>query len=308
MALAASCAPRPAPAPDPRSGSVRYGLNRDEGGPGEREAAAKRKLLRRINADRATAGASPLEYDLLAARVGDAFCAEAVAGNFTGHWDLAGRPPYLRWALAGGVDFHGQNVFSISRKGWDVTGDEIARLLLDGHDRMMAERPPDDGHRRAILDPNWTHVGIGMAWAGGEFRMTEEFVRRVADWVELPAGPLAANGAATIRMKLPDGWTVGLLEIAFDPPAVPLTRDEIERRRSYGLPKGFARLYPALPPPARYAGGGQGDFTVTHGRVEARIPLARGPGSYYAILYAAKGPVAPGGKFWPVVVARVEAR
>ena len=28
---------------------------------------------------------------------------------------------------------------------------------------MMAEKPPDDGHRRAILDPLWTHVGIGVA-------------------------------------------------------------------------------------------------------------------------------------------------
>ena len=27
--------------------------------------------------------------------------------------------------------------------------------------------------------------------------MTEEFVRRVADWVELPAGPVPADGAAT---------------------------------------------------------------------------------------------------------------
>ena len=308
MALAASCAPRPAPPPDPRSGSVRYGPDRDARGTGEREAAAKRKLLRRINADRAIAGVSPLEYDLLAAHVGDAFCAEAAAGNFTGHWDLAGRPPYLRWALAGGVDFHGQNVGSISWTGWDVPGEEVGRLLLECHDRMMAERPPDDGHRRAILDPNWTHVGIGVAWAGGEFRMTEEFVRRVAEWVELPAGPLAAEGAATVRMKLPDGWTVGLLEVAFEPPHAPLTRTEIERRRSYGLPKGFAVLRPTLATPMRYSDGGRGDFTVTHGRIEARIPLEKGPGSYYAILYAAKGPVAPGGKFWPVVVARVEAR
>ena len=44
---------------------------------------------------------------------------------------------------------------------------------------MMAEKPPDDGHRQAILDPLWTHVGIGVALEGGEFRMTEEFTRHV---------------------------------------------------------------------------------------------------------------------------------
>ena len=308
LGLAASCAPRPARSPDLPSGAVRYGPDRDRGGPREREAAAKRKLLRRINADRATAGLSALEVDLLAASVGDAFCVEAAERNYTGHWDLAGRPPYLRWALAGGVDFHGQNAGSISRKGWNVTGEEVARLLLECHERMMAERPPDDGHRRAILDPSWTHVGIGVAFSGGEFRMTEEFVRRVAEWVEVPAGPLPAGGAATIRMKLPDGWTAGVLEVAFDPPSVPLTREEVERRTSYGLPKGFAVLYPALAPPMRYVDGGHGEFTVMHGRIEARIPLSRGAGSYYAVLYAGKGPVPPGGKLWPVVVARVEAR
>ena len=308
LALALSCTPRPAPPTDASPRLVRYGPDRDRNVPHERASAAKRTLLRRINAERVAAGVSPLEYDLLAASVGDAFCAEAAERRFTGHWDLAGRPPYLRWALAGGVDYHGQNAGSISRKGGDVAAEETGRFLLECHERMMAERPPDDGHRRAILDPIWTHVGIGVAFSGGEFRMTEEFVRRVADWVEIPAEPLPAGGAATIRAKLPDGWTTGVVEVAHDPPPVPLSREEVERRTSYRFPRGFAVLYPALEPSMRYADGGKGDFTVTHGRVEARIPLTKGPGSYYAVLYAGRGPVAAGEKLWPVAVARIEAR
>jgi uncharacterized protein YkwD len=290
------------------AGFVRYGEDRGRIGYAEREAAAKKKLFRRINADRAAYGAPPVEYDLLAAKVGDVFCLDAARGNFVGHWDLAGRPPYLRWALAGGVDFHGQNAGSVSRKGLDIVPGEIAALLLESHERMMEERPPDDGHRRAILDPKWTHVGIGVAWERGEFRMTEEFVRRVAEWVEVPAGPVAAGSGAPFRAKLPSGWSAGVIEVAFEGAPAPMTREEILRRDRYGLPPAFQTLLPVLPPRVRYEGGGTGEFPVSGGRIEARIPLSKGPGSYYVLLFAEKGSPSPGRKLTPVVAARIEAR
>ena len=40
---------------------------------------------------------------------------------------------------------------------------------------------------RTILDPYATHVGIGVAWEGGEFRITQEFIRRYVDWIASPA-------------------------------------------------------------------------------------------------------------------------
>jgi len=303
-----ACEGAPDPTRSAAAGFVRYGGERGRIDYVEREAVAKKKLFRRINADRAAQGAPPVEYDLLAAKVGDDFCLDAVQGRFVGHWDLAGRPPYLRWALAGGVDFHGQNAGSISRKGFDVVPGEIAPLLLESHERMMEERPPGDGHRRAILDPKWTHVGIGVAWGGGEFRMTEEFVRRVAEWVEVPARPVAAGSGAPFRAKLPSGWSAGVIEVAFEGAPAPMTREEIFRRDQYGLPPAFQTLLPALPPQVRYEGGGTGEFPVSGGRIEARIPLSKGPGSYYVLLFAEKGSPSPGQKLTPVVAARIEAR
>ncbi len=308
LALLASCGAPAGPSVVVPGSFVRYGPKRDDLKYAERAPAAKRALLRRINADREAHGAPPVRYDLLAAKVGDDFCAEAASGNFTGHWDLAGRPPYLRWALAGGVDFTAENVGSFSRAGRDIAASEIEGLLLDVHREMMTERPPADGHRRAILDPKWTHVGIGVAWTGGEFRMTEEFVRRVAEWVEIPAGPLPAGSAAPFRTKLPDGWTAGALEISFEAHPSPLTRREISRRSAYELPRAFEVLYPALRPPLRYANGRTGDFPVRDGQIEAKIPLSKGRGSYYAVLFGEKGPVGPARSLWPLVVARFEAR
>lgn len=306
--LAAGCGVRPETYQPPLPGLRRLGPDRDEIAYTEPAAAAKRKLLRRINSDREAGGLTRLGYDLLAAKVGDEFCAGAARGRFMGHWDLEGRPPYLRWALAGGVDSHGENAASVTRTGWAVREEEIAALLLDSHARMMSERPPEDGHRRAILDPKWTHVGIGVAWEGGEFRMTEEFVRRVAEWVEIPSGPVPAGSAATIRVQLPADWAVGSIEVAFDPEPVPLTREEINRRGAYGLPPPFRSLLPLLQGGFHYAGGGLGDFPVVAGRIEARIPVDRGPGSYYAILFAEPGPLPAGGTYAPILAARIAVR
>ncbi len=306
--LLSGCGGGPGPTRTAPPGFVRYGAERDRIDYPEREPAAKKALFRRINADRQAAGVPPLAYDLLAAKVGDDFCLEAAKERFTGHWDLAGRPPYLRWALAGGVDFHGQNVGGVSRRGWDVTEKEIATLLLGSHRSMMEERPPADGHRRAILDPNWTHVGIGVAWVGGEFRMTEEFVRRVAEWVEVPAGPARAGSTVPFRAKLPSGWSAGVLEAAFEPPPSPLTREEINARSRYGYPAGFLKLFPQLPPRVLYPDGGRGDFAVSDGRIEASIPLSKGAGSYYVLLYAGKGQPSPGRTLSPVLAARIAAR
>ena len=69
---------------------------------------------------------------------------------------------------------------------WRTTGalfqEPALELALEGEAAMMAEKPPDDGHRRTILDPGVTHVGVGWAQGGGEFRMAEEFMtRRLAE-------------------------------------------------------------------------------------------------------------------------------
>lgn len=51
------------------------------------------------------------------------------------------------------------------------------RASLVGDLFCLDAAPPRDGHRRTILNPDYTHVGIGFAVAGGEFRLTEEFTR-----------------------------------------------------------------------------------------------------------------------------------
>jgi hypothetical protein len=285
---------------------VRLGAGRADVPYDEPFAREKRALLRKINRERVEAGLVPVEYSLRAARTGDAFCRDAVAGSFTGHWDLAGRPPYLRWAEGGGVDQHAENSASETRRP-DPIVTPIGQLLLEAHARFMAEVPPDDGHRRTVLDPQWTHVGIGAALSGGEFRMTEEFVREVADWVEVPAQPLPAGSVAPFAAKVPAGWGVALVAVSFDPLPKPMTAGEVSARRRYGLPEPYRRFLSAPGTGATWEGGGKGEFAVgPGGDFRLGIPLDRGRGDYWVQVFASKG-VVTGRALTACTAARIRA-
>jgi hypothetical protein len=223
-----------------------------------------------------------------------------------GHWDLAGRAPYDRYADAGGVDWHGENFSGTSRKGGALHPSELVGLLLDAHGRMMAEKPPNDGHRRAVLDPLWTHVGIGVALEGGEFRMTEEFTRHVALWVEAPAGRVHAGREVPVRVQLPKGFTLGALEIAHERFPRPLTAREIRKHGAYAYPHASRTLLPRLEHGFLYEDGTAGEVAVSDGLVRATINLDSGAGNYWVLVFADRGAIA-GRSLSPVAAIRISA-
>ena len=290
----------------PEVPTVRLGAGRADVPYDEPFAREKRALLRKINAERRDAGLGPVEYSLRAARAGDAFCRDEAAGLFSGHWDLSGRPPHLRWAEAGGVDQHAENSASETRTPGPIVT-PVGQLLQDAHARMMAEVPPDDGHRRTVLDPRWTHVGIGAALSGGEFRMTEEFVREVADWVEIPARPLPAGAIAPFAAKVPAGWTVALVGVSFEPFPKPMTAREISSRRRYGMAEPYRRILSLPGAGMTWEGGEKGEFAVSPaGEFRVGVPLDRGPGDYWVLVFASKG-LFTGRGLTPCTAARIRA-
>ncbi len=305
--LAAACASAPRLYRETPVPTVRRGADRATPAYVERFPEAKARLLARLNAQRRAAGAPPIAYDLLAARVGDAFCLDTARTRSSGHWDTAGRPPYLRWGLAGGVDYHSENVGTLTRTGANVEEAEVPALLLDAHAQMMAEVPPDDGHRRTILDPHWTHVGIGAAAVGGEFRMVEEFSRHVAEWVEVPAEPLPAGGRAPFAVKLPAGWALASIEVGFEAPARPMYRAEVGRRGAYAYPGASQSLRARAPANTQYRDGSRGEIGLVRGVARADIPLLSGPGNYYVFVYAAPGSI-EGRTLSPLTSALIQAR
>src|SRR6266849_5646580 len=88
----------------------------------------------------------------------------------------------MGYSFSGGIDGVSENAAAWSAN-YNFSDRALYEMMRRYKDAMMREVAPHDGHRRTILDPFATHVGIGLAWDRGEFRLTQEFIRRYVDWV-----------------------------------------------------------------------------------------------------------------------------
>ena len=204
----------------------------DPSRPGDPVKAA---VLDRINVDRARFGVAPVGWDDAAARVADTFCARQIEEKTRGHFLMDGLPPYARTGLAGIFGLNSENSVS-----WITTATSFSEttigLALSGQEQMMEERPPADGHRVTILDPEATHVGVGYAVAGGRFQMSQEFLTRRMERVTLTASP---SGGADIVVsgKPAANWRLRFVTIAREDPPSPLTREQASGKTSYSYPQ-----------------------------------------------------------------------
>jgi uncharacterized protein YkwD len=202
----------------------------------------KRAVWERINRDRGTAGLPSVAWDEAASRVADSFCAQQVREKTRGHFLTDGLPPYARTGLAGVFGMQAEN--SVSWITTDQGFRESAQdLALSGHEEMMGEKPPDDGHRRTILDPEVTHVGVGFAMAAGRFQMAQEFlVRHLASLRLSRREPhrtiLLFEGKTTAPHR------IRFVTIAREPPPRPLTPSEASARIRYSYPQGEQAFVP----------------------------------------------------------------
>jgi hypothetical protein len=199
------------------------------------EDPVKKAVFAQINADRAAHGLTPVAWDEAASRVADVFTAAQVHEGTRGHFLLDGLPPYARTGLAGVFGMGAENVVA-----WRTTGSAFHEpsldLALEGQASMMAEKPPEDGHRRTILDPVVTHVGVGWAQGGGEFRMAEEFQTRCLDVLTISR---AASDPVTLlfRGRTVAGGQLRFVTLALEPSPRPLTKAQADARRRYTYPE-----------------------------------------------------------------------
>jgi hypothetical protein len=195
----------------------------------------KAAVFDRINRDRTAAGLPTVAWDDGVSRVADAFCANQIRENTSGHYLTDGLPPYARTSFAGVFGMQFENSVT-----WKTTGssfeDPAETLALEGHASMLAEKPPYDGHRRTILDPDATHVGVGYALSQGEFRMAQEFLVRHLAWLRLeqlsPASSMVLVRGAPVA-----GRRLQFVTIGWEPVPRELTRAEANGRTSYSYPK-----------------------------------------------------------------------
>jgi len=214
-----------------RAPDLAHPLTEDYPATSRPEDPVKLGVWKRINADRAAGGLAPVAWDEAAARVADAFCARQIQEQTRGHFLLNGLPPYARMALAGVFGMDAENVVA-----WTTTGanfeDTPLQLALAGQQGMMAEKPPNDGHRRTILDPEATHVGVGWAQGSGRFRMSQEFLVRHLARLTLEQ---SASNPATVLVKgqTRSDFQFAFVTLAHEPSPKTLTRSQVNARSHY---------------------------------------------------------------------------
>jgi uncharacterized protein YkwD len=193
----------------------------------------KLAVLERINRDRVAAGIPPVLWDERASRVADQFCADQIRERTSGHFLTNGLPPYARTSFAGvfGMQYENSVTWRTTASSFDESPTELA---LESHAGMLAERPPNDGHRRTILDPAATHVGVGYAIVGGSFRMAQEFLARHLAWVRLER--MESRPVVVVRGAPIAGRRLQFVTAGWEPPPAPISREEASGRTSYSYP------------------------------------------------------------------------
>lgn len=115
-----------------------------------------------VNQFRASQGVGPLAFDARLMQSAQEYAEVLAAGAPFSHTGPDGRDPFQRMADAG---FPGSYM-----------GENIARGFPDVPSVMVAwENSP--GHRRNLLDPLFTHIGIGIAGSGALTSWVQDFGR-----------------------------------------------------------------------------------------------------------------------------------
>lgn len=201
----------------------------------DNEEAIKLKIrqLEIINHSRRKYNAGPVRLDILASRVANKICKEAVQSNFLGHWNMAGEKPYQRYAFAGGYDHISENAFGEWSTGnYTINEATISSRMRSGHATFMAEKPPYDGHKKNITGKTHNFVGIGFDLTSKQFRYYEEFIDRYFDFENIPS-EVKVDEPFNITVKTKGESFLYYLVVYFEPFPRPMNAKEISKRGSY---------------------------------------------------------------------------
>jgi uncharacterized protein YkwD len=268
------------------------------GAPDETRITLREELLRLINRDRKQFGLPAVQLDPFASVVADNYCREQIRNGTSGHYTLDGQAPYMRYSFAGGNDGVSENAAAWSAN-YHFGDRTLYEMMRRSQQAMMNEVAPHDGHRRTILDPYATHVGIGLAWDGGEFRLAQEFLRRYIDWSRALPRTASATDRVLCSGRPVRGYDIQAITVHYEPMPQQMSAVIANAIGSYSLPDRRREYLPRLHSYSRlghggsvevvrqrYADGGRGDIQVADdGSFAFAVPFPDGPGVYTVVVW-----------------------
>ncbi len=194
----------------------------------------KLKQLEHINKSRKKYKAPPVKLDILASRMANQIAREAARNRFGGHFNLAGEAPFIRFANSGGTDHVTENAGSASYQQEIEQNDKsITYNMQMLHNAFMAEKAPNDGHKKACIDKAHNYVGIGYAIYGNEFRYYEEYLDRYLAFKPFK-NQTKRNKEIQITFKPTRKGDIPYFVIVYHQPVPdPMTPAQIDRIESY---------------------------------------------------------------------------
>lgn len=209
---------------------------------------AQKYVLALVNRDREGEGLEPLAWDPVAAKAGQRHAEDMAKHGFTAHWGTDGSVPEQRHTEAGGTAMVQEN----------------AACFFDGNERELEkhpkfdpvalekiqaaffnEKPPNDGHRRALLTAWHTHIGIGLAQPLGVSVpcMAQELTDQYGSYSALPSkAKVGQKVRVSGRVHAPASIRgVGVARIDLPKPRTP---KELNATSSYPVPAPFATYFP----------------------------------------------------------------
>ncbi len=197
-----------------------------------------------VNHDRANAGLSALAWDSTAAAAALDHAQDMAENGYMSHWNLAGHGPDYRYSQAGGPHTVQENVY----KYWYGYDDGRPAPILDWEQVVReaeAALMDSPGHRSNILNPDHTHVGIGMTYnpTTGSVCIAQEFVNYYVNTESLPSSARLGE-TLSVRGQLLPGATEPLVNLAYEPFPETMSLEELATTSTYVSPAEICSVPP----------------------------------------------------------------
>lgn len=208
---------------------------------------AQRYVLDLVNRDRKANGLPPVRWDETAAKAGQRHTDDMARHGFTAHLGSDGSSPEQRHTDAGGVDMVMENAACFA-DAIERELDPDPRFTVEELERIettfISEVPPMDGHKRNILTPWHTSLGVGLSKTKGLHIvcMAQEFTDHYGRFDPIPK-KAKAGSKLRVTGSVGSPAEVAAVGIARVNKPKPMTAKELLKTYSYPVPKPYVTYF-----------------------------------------------------------------
>lgn len=290
--------PSPSPSPTPEAPPPTvpiYGSTAAPFKPSGIQADLYQYMLGLINQDRQAAGLNPVTLNFNAAA--HIHAKDMLDNNYqAAHWGTDGLKPYMRYTVAGGLNYDQENSAYYSSSNTL----NVKQKLQELENQMMTNDAASNwSHKDNILNKWHKKVNLGIEYNNNTMALVQQFE---GDYVEYTLPPtLKGNTLSLTGHFLQQGIKLNNISIAYDAPPQTLTTAQLnqDQYHHYSLGERLGIIFPPPPPGQLYSSLPANSIVATRGsfdyngwfyiQTDISPILSKGPGVYTVVLVALAG-------------------